>query len=85
MKTILTETEEQTILAILSKELAVPQDQICGAARLKQDLGADSLTEIQITMALEERFDTSLPDDRMAAISTVDDLRAAVAEGLRKN
>lgn len=83
MKANLTEPEAQTIMEILSKELALPQDQIRGDARIKEDLGADSLTVISITMALEEQLDASLPDEQLEQVSTVDDLRAAVSEALR--
>jgi acyl carrier protein len=83
MNANLSESENQAVLEILVRELGVPPEHIKGEARIKLDLGADSLTEIQIAMTLEERFHVTLPDERLQTISTVDDLCAALAEALR--
>ena len=59
---------------ILVKELDVPQAQLTSDARLIEDLGADSLTIVQIQLALEERFGLCIPDDRIEKMATVADV-----------
>ncbi len=37
------------------------------------DLGADSLDTVELVMALEEEFDTEIPDDKAESIAKVKD------------
>lgn len=48
-----------------------------------RDLAIDSLALMNIVMELEDRFDLSIPLDRMAVVQTAGDL-AAVIDELRK-
>lgn len=45
---------------------------------LNDDLGADSLDAIEMTMALEEEFDVEIPDDDLDKWATVGDVCAYV-------
>lgn len=45
-----------------------------------RDLGLDSLAVMNFVMALEDRFDISMPMDRLAEIETVRDLASAIAD-----
>ena len=36
-----------------------------------QDLGADSLDTVELVMALEEEFETEIPDEKAETITTV--------------
>ena len=65
MNRVLSKEETEAVLEILAKELAVKKSDLLPEATLVGDLGADSLTIVQITMALEEEFDISLPDERI--------------------
>ncbi len=47
-----------------------------------EDLGADSLDLVQITMALEERFALAIPDERAERVHTVGDVFELMAEFL---
>ena len=47
-----------------------------------EDLGMDSLAVMNFVMAVEDRYDISIPLDRVAQIQTVGDLIGSV-EGLR--
>lgn len=40
-------------------------------ASFKADLGADSLDLVELVMALEERFDITIPEEELEAITTV--------------
>ena len=43
-------------------------------ARLSEDLGADSLDAVELSMAIEEAFDIKTPDDMMVNMKTVGDI-----------
>ncbi|HYH19639.1 MAG TPA: acyl carrier protein [Azospirillum sp.] len=47
---------------------------------ITKELGLDSLAVMNFVMALEDRFDVSIPMDRLAEIETVDDLATAIAD-----
>jgi len=54
---------------------------ISGATRIVQDLELDSVAVMDFILSIEDRFDISIPLDRVADIVTVEDL-ARVVEGL---
>jgi acyl carrier protein len=84
MKTNLSEKDTQAVLDILVEELGVQETQLRPDARLQDDLGADSLTLVEITMVLEDRFNLSIPDEEWEKVSTVGDLFEALADLLAK-
>jgi acyl carrier protein len=45
-----------------------------------QDLGLDSLAVMNFCMALEDKFDISIPLDRIAEVRTIGDLERIVQE-----
>lgn len=47
---------------------------------ISRELGLDSLAVMNFVMALEDRFDVSIPMDTLAGIETVDDLASAIAD-----
>ena len=47
------------------------EDQVTPDASFVDDLGADSLDIVELVMALEEEFDTEIPDDEAEKITTV--------------
>lgn len=83
MNEILSEKDMRAVQDILVEQLGVTVDQLTWDARLEQDLGCDSLTQMEIGMALEERFHVSLPDDKLERISTVGDVYEAVQPFLK--
>ena len=54
---------------IIAEQLGVEEDEITPDTSFKEDLGADSLDLFELTMALEEEYDTELED-----IETVGDV-----------
>ena len=46
-------------------------DDVKADASFVEDLGADSLDTVELVMALEEEFDTEIPDEEAEKISTV--------------
>ena len=83
MNTNLTEEDVAAIQTIIMEQLAIPRAQITPDARIVEDLNADSLDRIEITMMLEERFSLAIPDAKVEKIQTVADIYDAVA-GMRK-
>jgi acyl carrier protein len=80
MNDLLSEKDAKAVLEILAAELGVAEAQLTNDARLEDDLGADSLTLVQINMALEDRFNLSIPDDRLERVQTVGDVFELLAE-----
>jgi acyl carrier protein len=80
MSNQLSEKDTKAVLDILVEQLGVQQAQLTPEARLQEDLGADSLENVEIIMAIEERFNLSIPDEMTERISTVGDVFEALAE-----
>ena len=83
MNDLLPEKDTKAVIEILTEELDVDQTQLTSDARLKEDLGADSLTLVQINMALEDRFNLSIPDERLETVLTVHDVFELLVEYLQ--
>ena len=84
MNNILSAKDTAAVEEILTRELDVQREQLVPDARLMDDLGADSLTLVEITMAIEDRFDLSIPDERWERVRTVGELSEALAELLQE-
>jgi acyl carrier protein len=84
MNNILSDQDTEAVLDILVEQLGVQEAQLALDARLQEDLGADSLTLVEITLALEERFNLSIPDEEWEKVSTVGNLFEALADLLAK-
>ena len=83
MNHLLPEKDAKAVLEILTEELGVQHSQLTTDARLKEDLGADSLSLVEINMALEDRFNLSIPDERLERVQTVGDIFELLAELLQ--
>ena len=64
----------EEVRAILAEQLSLNAAEIKEDARLKEDLGADSLDMLQLLMTLEEEKDIVIPDEELPAIKTVGDI-----------
>ena len=64
----------EKIKAIIVDELNCSPDKVTMDAKLKDDLGADSIDAIQIIMDLEDTFGISIEEDNADAIQTVGNL-----------
>ena len=62
------------VKAVILDELDVAEAKVTMDAKLKEDLGADSIDAVQIIMALEDEFDIKLEDDNLEKITTVGDV-----------
>jgi len=64
-------TIEERVKKIIVEQLGVKQEEVVNAASFVDDLGADSLDTVELVMALEEEFDTEIPDEEAEKITTV--------------
>lgn len=58
---------------IICEQLDVPIEDVVSAASFVDDLGADSLDQVELIMAMEEEFDLSISDEDAEKIATVQD------------
>lgn len=62
------------IKEIIVEQLGVAENSVTEEASFIDDLGADSLDIVELIMALEEEFDTEIPDADAEKIVTVGDV-----------
>ena len=62
---------EERVKKIIVEQLGVDDAEVKNEASFVDDLGADSLDPVELVMALEEEFDTEIPDDEAEKITTV--------------
>jgi len=62
---------EQRVKKIVAEQLGTDEATVKNESSFIDDLGADSLDTVELVMALEEEFDTEIPDDDAEKITTV--------------
>ncbi|HEX6999072.1 MAG TPA: acyl carrier protein [Gammaproteobacteria bacterium] len=62
---------EEQVRSIIAEQLGLKADEIKNDASFVDDLGADSLDTVELVMALEEEFETEIPDEEAEKITTV--------------
>ena len=64
---------EDRVKKIIAEQLSVSEDKVVPEASFVGDLGADSLDTVELVMALEDQFETEIPDEDAQKILTVKD------------
>jgi acyl carrier protein len=64
-------TIEERVKKITIEQLGVSEEEVKIESSFVDDLGADSLDTVELVMALEEEFDTEIPDEEAEKITTV--------------
>jgi len=62
---------EERVKKIVVEQLGVKEEDVNNDASFVDDLGADSLDTVELVMALEEEFDTEIPDEEAEKIRTI--------------
>jgi acyl carrier protein len=62
---------EERVKKVVVKQLGVKEEEAVNDASFVDDLGADSLDNVELVMALEEEFDTEIPDEDAEKITTI--------------
>ena len=58
---------------VITNHLGVKEDKVTENAKFIEDLGADSLDQVELVMAFEEEFKCEIPDESAEKIITVKD------------
>lgn len=64
-------TVEERVKKIVVEQLGVKPEDVTNSASFVDDLGADSLDTVELVMALEEEFNTEIPDEEAEKITTI--------------
>ena len=64
----------EKVRALVAETLNCDLDKVTMEASLADDLGADSLAAVELSMALEEEFDVTIADEDLPNLKTVGDL-----------
>ncbi len=70
----------EKVKGIIVEQLGVAEGSVTMEASFIDDLGADSLDIVELIMALEEEFDTEIPDSDAEKIVTVGDVVEYIKE-----
>ena len=62
---------EEKVINIIVDQLGVNKEQVTPEASFIDDLGADSLDNVELIMAFEEEFGASIPEEDAEKLSTV--------------
>jgi len=66
-------TIEERVKKIVCEQLGVKEEDVNASSSFVDDLGADSLDTVELVMALEEEFETEIPDEEAEKLTTVQD------------
>ena len=75
---------EEKIKKLICEQLDVDEKDVVPEASFVDDLGADSLDQVELIMAIEEEFDISVPDEDAEKIGTVQDVIDYIKNAMEK-
>ncbi|MCD6305050.1 MAG: acyl carrier protein [Deltaproteobacteria bacterium] len=75
---------EDKIRKIICEQLDVSEKDVVPEASFVDDLGADSLDQVELIMAMEEEFDVSIPDEDAEKIGTVQNAIDYIKKAMEK-
>ena len=58
---------------VITNHLGISEDKVTENSKFIEDLGADSLDQVELVMAFEEEFKCEIPDEAAEKIVTVKD------------
>jgi acyl carrier protein len=76
---------EARVKKIVVEQLGVKDEDVTTDASFVDDLGADSLDTVELVMALEEEFETEIPDEDAEKIITIKDAVRYIIEHMNKS
>lgn len=59
------------VKAVVAEKLNVGEDQVTTDAKFVEDLGADSLDQVELIMAMEDEFELKIPEEEAEKLDTV--------------
>ena len=76
-------TIQDRIRSIVASKLGITEDEITPDTNLSNDLGADSLDVVELSMDLEREFNLKFEDSDTEKIQTVADLYKLIEENVK--
>jgi acyl carrier protein len=64
---------EAKVKQVIATQLGVAEDKITASSSFIDDLGADSLDQVELIMAFEDAFGVDIPDEDAEKLRTVKD------------
>ena len=61
----------EKVKGVVTEKLNVGEDQVTTDAKFVEDLGADSLDQVELIMALEDEFELKIPEEEAEKLTTV--------------
>ncbi|HJX33620.1 MAG TPA: acyl carrier protein [Desulfatiglandales bacterium] len=74
----------EKVKKIICEQLDVSEEVVVPTASFVDDLGADSLDQVELIMAMEEEFDITIPDEDAEKIAKVQDAIDYINKALAK-
>lgn len=71
------------VIDILAKQLQVDRSKITEDSNIMENLGADSLDVVEISMAIEQEFNISVADEEIVNFKTPKDIVAYLEENVK--
>jgi acyl carrier protein len=68
----------EKVKKIIVEQLGVEESEVTLEASITDDLGADSLDQVELVMAFETEFNIDIPDEEAEKIKTVGDAVAKI-------
>ncbi len=69
---------DEKIIKVICDKLGVTADKVVTEAKFIEDLGADSLDQVELVMALEDEFSLEIPDEDAEKLKSVGEVMTYV-------
>ena len=66
--------KQEKVIDIIVDKLGVEKNKVTPEANFINDLGADSLDQVELIMELEEEFDLEISDEKAESLTTVSEV-----------
>ena len=63
----------QTVNTFLTEDFEIPAEKLIPTARLREDVGIDSLDVVDVIISVDEKFGIRLTNQEMSQLRTLDD------------
>ncbi len=80
----MSENIAEEVKNIIIEQLGVDAELVKPEAQFVNDLGADSLDTVELIMALEEKFEVEIPDEKAEKIKTVGEAIEYIEANVKK-
>lgn len=71
---------EEKVRMVIVEKLGVEESEVTKESSFVDDLGADSLDNVELIMELEKEFDLTIPDEEAEKITTVGEAVAYIEQ-----